>query len=171
MCWQPHVLATDGESVESSLTLLGAQGFTAGGGRGWQGALRVCLLCLVGPGGQSGSSEQSLTLCQMGVGRTARQLHMGSNSSTCAFSKYLLSCYRTGTDVVRGWGGGNNSEEILLLKELRAWKLVMVQHEMGYDGRRLGGQLRKAPARRGGREDILGEGTIGPSPEPEKGLP
>lgn len=48
MCWQPHVLATDGESVESSPTLLGAQGFTAGGGRGWQGALGVCLLC---PGG------------------------------------------------------------------------------------------------------------------------
>lgn len=49
---------------------------------------------------QSGYSEQSLTLCQMGVGRTAWQLYMGSNSSTCAFSKYLLSCYRTGTDLV-----------------------------------------------------------------------
>lgn len=125
-CWQPHVLAADGESVESSQALLElSQGFTTGGGGepwalasgpscAWQDQAPVWVL-----------RAEPYSVPNRGGEDCVAAVH-GSNSSTCAFSKYLLSCYRTGTDLVCVCvcvGGGYNSEEILLLKELRAWKL------------------------------------------------
>lgn len=106
MCWQLRVLAIDGKSVESGQILgisvrTAQQDETMGGKEPWEAASRASC-AEAGPAVSLGAWSRPCSTPN-GGGEGCCQLHMGSNSSSHSFSRYLLSCYKPVT--ILGTGG------------------------------------------------------------------